>query len=341
MKNVCRNTVFALAIIAIAIPGNALVTTETETINVRGNTIVVRASSKLQGQRVFTLSNMFDNDSTTCWIEGVQNSLAGQWVDITYSEKKRCKGIIIGSGNRKDMLSLEDFGKPAKLSLKLDEKPAVEYALDWDANQEGLSHSDVNMRKTVLWFDSDTAFTSKMFQLKITDVFPGRRYINLALSDFELIDAYDDRFALLNILTARTQNPNDIGNIISCVRFQNDDELQWIKQAFNTLGQQNKAGSQEDSSYIEQLLNIRPDTIADNNEKARYISAFKQLLITSKKIPRYISMGRAMVYMQPVGSIVFKKNLWNIWRSIITQKSSKGLELTVRYVPMFEGVLQK
>jgi len=334
-------SLIVFAISALHFQSYAFVTIETETINVRGNTITVRASSKLQGQRVFTLSNMFDTDSASCWIEGTQNSLAGQWLDITYSERKRCKGIILGPGNRKDILSLEDFGKPSKVSLKLDEKPPVEYGLDWDASQEGMSHSDVNMRKTVLWFDSDTAFTSKMFQLKITDVFPGRRYINLAISDFELIDAYDDRFALLNILTSRSQSPGDVGNIISCVKFHDDDELQWIKQGFNAMGEKNAEGAQEDSSVIEQQLNANPDTVSDNEEKTRLVSVFKQMLISSKKMPRYISIGRTMVYILPVGSIVYKKYLWNIWRYIITQKSSKGLELTIRYVPMFEGVLQK
>jgi hypothetical protein len=122
--------------------GNAFVTVETETFTANGKTMTVRASSKLAGGRMYALPNMFDNDSTTCWIEGTQDTRAGRWLDVTYSEKKRYKGLVVGAGCRKDFISLEDFSVPTKVRIKLDEKPAFEYTMDWIVGQGTLSHED-------------------------------------------------------------------------------------------------------------------------------------------------------------------------------------------------------
>jgi hypothetical protein len=315
---------------------HAFVTVETETITVNGKTMVVRASSKLAGGRMYALPNMFDNDSMTCWIEGTQDTRAGRWIDITYSEKKRYKGLILGTGCRKDYICLEDFSVPTKVRIKLDEKPAFEYTMDWSVGQGTLAHQDVNMRKTVLWFNSDTAFTTALFQMKFTEVLSGRKYLNLAISDFEPIDAYDTRFDLLSILSARTFNPNDIGVINSPVRFQGDDEPQWIKQVFQNVYQNNASGDPgQDSTQIEKGLNSAAQAITDNAEIIRLVGVLKKLLITDNRMPRFISEGRTMTYILFVGSLGMQDARWDIWRYISTVKTSKGLELTIRYVPLF------
>jgi hypothetical protein len=316
----------------------AFVTVETSTFTANGKTMTVRASSKLAGGNMYALPNMFDNDSTTCWIEGTQNTLAGRWIDVTYSEKKRYKGLILGAGCRKDYVCLGDFSVPTKVRIKLDEKPTFEYSMDWAVSQGVPSEQAVNMRKAVLWFNSDTAFTTALFQLKFTEVLSGRKYLNLAISDFEPIDAYDTRFDLLSILSATTFNPNDVGVINSPVLFHEGDEPQWIKQAFQSMYQNGATGNpQQDSAQLETGLNSATQAITDNAEILRLVGVLKKLLITDNRMPRFLSEGRTMTYMLYVGTIGMKDAQWDIWRYITTTPGSKGLELTIRYVPLFHS----
>lgn len=333
-----------LALLCVASSGllfatRAFVTVETETITANGKTMVVRASSKLAGGRMYALPNMFDNDSMTAWVEGTRDTRAGSWVDIKYSDKKRYRGLILGAGCRKEYTCLEDFSVPARISIKLDEKPAFEYTMDWVMRQGTLSHVDANMRKAVLWFDSDTAFTTALFQMKFMETIGGRKYLNLALSDFEPIDAYDGRFELLTILSARTFNPNDIGVINSPVLFRDDDEPQWIKRVFETVYQNNAPGEpDQDSVLIEKGLNSAAKPITDNVEIGRLVGVMKKLLIADKRMPRFYKDGRAMTYMLFVGSLGLKNAAWDIWRYITTTKTSRGLELTIRYVPFYQRI---
>jgi len=318
---------------------HAFVTVETETFTANGKTMTVRASSKLAGGRMYALPNMFDNDSMTCWIEGTQDTRAGRWIDVTYSEKKRYKGLILGLGCRKDVICMQEFCVPTKLRLKVDEKPAFEYSIDWDVTQGALSEQSVNMRKTVLWFDSDTAFTTALFQLKFTETFGGRKYLNLAVSDFEPIDAYDTRFALLGILSAKTFNPNDIGAVNSPVLFTGDDESEWIKGVFQSVYQDNGGHDPaQDSARIEQGLNSAARSITDNGEVVRLVGVLKKLLITDNRMPRFIADGRTMTYMLFVGGLALKNVRWDMWRFISTTTTSKGLEVNIRYVPFYKVI---
>jgi hypothetical protein len=316
----------------------AFVTVETETFTANGKTLTVRASSKLAGGRMYALPNMFDNDSTTCWIEGVQDTRAGRWIEVRYSEKKRYRGLVLGLGCRKDPLCMEDFCVPVKFQLKLDEKPAFEYSVDWNVGQGALSQHDINMRKAVLWFDSDSAYTTALFQLKFTGTFGGRKYLNLAVSDVEPVDAYDTRFALLSILSAATFNPNDIGTINSPVLFSGDDEPQWIKQAFQSAYEQSgTAGTTPDSAQIEKALNSSMRPITDNAEVIRLVGVLKKMLIKENRMPRFLADGRTMTYMLFVGGLGVKDGRWDVWRFITTTPSARGLEVTIRYVPFYNA----
>jgi hypothetical protein len=338
-RNYPSSRTIALAVLSIGLlfTSHSFVTIETETITANGRTMVVRASSKLQGGRMYALPNMFDADSTTAWVEGTRDTRAGSWIEIRYSDKKRYRGLILGAGCRKDYTCIEDFSVPAKISIKLDEKPSFEYTMDWVVSQGTLSHVDANMRKAVLWFDSDTAFTTAVFQMKIIESIGGRKYLNLALSDFEPIDAYDGRFELLSVLSARTFNPNDIGVINSPVLFMGDDEPQWISRVFQDVYRNNAPGElASDSSRIEKGLNATMNSITDNAEIARLVTVLRKLLITDKRMPRFYKDGRAMTYMLFVGSIGLKNASWDIWRYITTTKTSRGLELTIRYIPFYQ-----
>lgn len=311
----------------------ALVHMEIDTLTVGGARMVVRASSCLQGPRVFSLVNLFDNDSSTCWIEGYADSVAGRWFDITYPEKKRFRGFLFGPGCRQDYTDLADFGVPTGVRVKLDEKEAVDRGIPWQWGNGSLAYADVNMRKAILWFDSDTAYTTAQIRVKFTSVMSGRRYVNVAVSDFEPIDAFDNRFELLTVLVGRSFNPNDLGAVHSPVFPEAPSEPQWIAHVVDSIFAGNPpSDADEIREVLNHAFNAAPQTITDNGEIVKYIAMFRAMLVTGANMPRFVFDGRTTVFLVPVGSMRHGRLRIDVWRAISSERTSRGLEVTIRYV---------
>jgi len=330
-----------LALLAIPFSSNAVVFTVTDTISMFGKQAILRASSELLGNKNDPSSNvllhMFDNDSTTSWVEGSQSSGQGQWMEVRFGDKTKIKGMIFGAGCRSDYLCLEDNSVPNVIKVRLDEKPAFDYTFDWDAFEcppSTLTHEEVNMRKCLFIFDSDTAFSSNVFQLKYEDVRKGARYEKLAMSDFELIDPSDTRFELFDILTPLTINPNDLGVINSPGIIIGNDAPLRIKEFVDSVNSDKTSDDwKKDSSQIDQSLNAGMHAITDGEQISSLITVLKQLLLKNNKMIRFRQDGRTTTYMLQAGTIYLAEKRWDIWRYISTIRISKGLEVTIRYVP--------
>jgi hypothetical protein len=320
---------------------SAIVYIVTDTVPVAGKTAIVRASSEFKGQKTAPtqnrLRNMFDNDSTTGWLEGNEVTGEGQWIDVKFAEKRKIKGLILGAGCRKDYMSLEDNSVPLKIKIKLDEKPAFKYSFDWDTKADPparLTREEVNMRKSFLWFDCDTPFTTAIIQIEFEEVRKGARYERLGMSDFEILEPSDKRFDLLDILSKLTINPNDLGIIKSPALLIGDDDPWRIKQFIDSsYSGEPSAAWKQDSAKIEKGLNAGMHTISDGAEITRLITVLKTLFIKNNKMVRFRKDGRTTHYMIQAGTIYLGGKQWDIWRYISSITTSKGLELTIRYVP--------
>jgi hypothetical protein len=313
----------------------------TDTITVAGKTAIVRASSEFKGPKnaptANQLPNIFDTDSTTSWLQGGEVASEGQWLDVKFAAKRKIKGMIFGAGCRKDYICLEDNSVPARIKIKLDEKPAFEFTFDWDTLAEppaSLTREEVNMRKSFLWFNCDTPFTTALIQVEFEHVRKGARYEKLAMSDFDLIEPSDKRFDLFDILSKLTINPNDLGIIKSpALRIGNDDPWR-IKQFIDSsYSGEPSAAWKQDSAKIEKGLNAGMHTISDGAEIAGLIEVLKTILIKNGKLVRFRQDGRTTIYMVQAGTIYLGGKQWDIWRYISSITTSKGLELTIRYVP--------
>jgi hypothetical protein len=333
---------FMLALVAaILFSANATVFIVTDNVTLNGKPATIRASSELKAPKndpvTNVIKNLYDNDSTTRWIEGSNITGEGEWIDIKFQQKYKFRGMVLGLGCRKDNMCLEDYSVPLKFSLKIDEKPTYEYTVDWDTKGDArptLTREEVNMRKAFLWFNCDTAFTTASFQIKFTSVQNGMRYQKLAVSDIELLEENDKQFDLLNILKNVTINPNDLGVINSPLIVIGSDDPDRIKQFVDSaLGSSESSSWKSDSSKIDQALNGSMHAITDQGQVKDLIAVLKRMFMQENRLIRYRVYGRTMTYMIKVGPVFFGGNQWDIWRYISTTTTSKGIEVSIRYVP--------
>jgi hypothetical protein len=313
----------------------------TDTLTVAGKTAIVRASSEFKAPKnsttAYQLPNIFDTDSTTSWMQGGEVPSDGQWLDVKFAEKRKIKGLVFGAGCRQDYICLGDNSVPAAMKIKLDEKPAFKFTFDWDTLADppaSLTREEVNMRKSFLWFNCDTPFTTALIQVQFEQVRKGARYEKLAMSDFELIEPSDNRFDLFDILSKLTINPNDLGIIKSPALLIGNDDPWRIKQFIDSsYSGEPSAEWKQDSAKIEKGLNAGMHTISDGTEIAGLIAVLKTILIKNSKLVRFRQDGRTTIYMVQAGTIYLGGKQWDIWRYISSITTSKGLELTIRYVP--------
>jgi len=334
-------TLLSFSISALLFCASATVFISSDNVTINGKSAAVRASSELKPLKndpvSNALKNLYDNDSTTRWMEGSQVTGEGEWIDIKFPQKYKFRGMVFGLGCRKDYMSLEDYSVPLKIKLKIDEKPTEDYTIDWDTKADSrpaLTREEVNMRKAFLWFNTDTAFSTASFQVKFESVQNGMRYQKLAMSDVELLDENDKQFDLLNILKNVTINPADLGVINSPSIVIGSDDPDRIKNFVDSVyGNGSSSGWKKDSTKIDQALNSGVHAITDPSDVKDLIVVLKKMFMQENRLVRYRFYGRTMTYMIKVGPVSFGGNQWDIWRYISTTTTSQGTEVSIRYVP--------
>jgi hypothetical protein len=334
--------VYCLAFSAFLFSACATVFIATDNVTINGKPATIHASSELKPLKndpdSDSLRHLYDNDSTTRWIEGSQLGGEGEWIDIKFQQPFKFRGMVLGMGVRKDYMNLQDYSVPLKIKVRIDEKPTMDYTIDWDTKADSrpaLTREEVNMRKAFLWFNTDTAFTTASFQIKFVSVQNGMRYQKLAMSDVELLEENDKQFDLLNILKNVTINPNDLVLVTSPTILIGSDDPDRIKQAVeNALGSsESSSGWKSDSSKIDQALNTGMHDITDRDQVKDLIVVLKRMFMQDGRVIRYIFYGRTMTYMMKVGPVFFGGNQWDIWRYISTTTTSTGIGVSIRYVP--------
>jgi hypothetical protein len=169
--------------------------------------------------------------------------------------------------------------------------------------------------------------------VKFTSVSSGRRYLNVAVSDVEPIDAFDSRFELLPILVSRSFNPNDLGVVYAHAVPQTSGEQQWIGQTIDSISRSARFDNPADmAAAINAAFNAPTEAITDNDAIVAYVASLRKTLVSGAQMPRFVFDGRKASYLVPVGSLRVGKMRLDVWRNISTQRSSKGLEVTIGFV---------
>ena len=155
--------------------------------------VSITASSQLPGN--YSIDNLRDMDFTTAWVEGIEGNGEGEWLEITFQEGTRLRGILMLNGYRKSGDVFQANGRVKKIK--------VEYVMKYGENDpltlEELTHKmdDEPYRQllkenfgpdaqVILGF-GESAPSVQRVRITILETYPGAKYEDTCISELFFI----------------------------------------------------------------------------------------------------------------------------------------------------------
>ncbi|GEM_PF-2373576 len=160
-----------------------------DTVIISGKKAKVWASSTLQSKQPgrYSVKNVFDGDSTTAWVEGVEGDGTGESITVEFLENVTVKGCLLFPGYTKSLKTLIENVIPTYIRIIVDGKPFSDYEIFYsEIDTSGFSDcvpaDPINLNPRFIIFDKP--IVGKLFELQITGVLPGMKYSDLAISEW-------------------------------------------------------------------------------------------------------------------------------------------------------------
>lgn len=134
--------------------------------------IEICASSvlKSQGRNSYTPANASDGDSTTAWVEGAPHSGEGEWIEYIYDGPATIQTLSIVNGYAKSAKAFKDNARVRTFEIHVDDTTVFRGRL---ADTRDLQQIRL-----------DRPVNGTIWRLLVLDVYPGRRWQDLAVSEF-------------------------------------------------------------------------------------------------------------------------------------------------------------
>jgi hypothetical protein len=163
-----------------------------DTVIISGKKAAVWASSTLQSKQLgrYSVKNVFDGDSTTAWVEGVEGDGAGESITVQFLENVTVKGFLLFPGYTKSLKTLIENVIPTEIRIVVDGKPFSDYEIFYSETAESddadcIPADSINLNPRFIIFDKP--IVGKLFKLQIVGVRPGVKYSDLAISEWGFI----------------------------------------------------------------------------------------------------------------------------------------------------------
>jgi len=160
-----------------------------DTVIINGKKAAVWASSTLQSKQPgrYSVKNVFDGDSTTAWVEGVEGDGRGESITVEFLENVTVKGFLLFPGYTKSLKTLIENVIPTYIRIIVDGKPFSDYEIFYsEIDTSGFSDcvpaDPINLSPRFIIFDKP--IVGKLFELQITGVRSGMKYSDLAISEW-------------------------------------------------------------------------------------------------------------------------------------------------------------
>ncbi len=117
--------------------------------------------------------NMLDGNDRTAWVEGVRGDGTGQWVVFDFQSRRKIRQVLIKNGYGKNSDIFHKNGRVQSGELVFSNGQRIPFRLDDHAEQQVI---DVASSGDAAWM-----------QLKVTSVYAGWKYQDLAINEIRLI----------------------------------------------------------------------------------------------------------------------------------------------------------
>lgn len=128
----------------------------------------ITASSTLEPETAYNVANLFDARGEFAWVEGIETDGVGESFTVSFDEKVKITGVMIKNGYQRSKKHFDDNTRVKKLSIDVDGKSST------------ISVSDEMTSSTI---NFDTPQEGKTFTFKVEEVYPGKKYKDLAISE--------------------------------------------------------------------------------------------------------------------------------------------------------------
>jgi len=130
------------------------------------------ASSELKEKNTrsdyYSVNNLFDDDSTTAWVEGVKDDGIGQWVQINFDTTYKIKYILIRNGYQKSTLTYYNNNRVKKMLIYYSDGTKQEIKL---FDKMGYYRYPIKKKNT------------RFIKILIKEIFEGSKFNDTCISD--------------------------------------------------------------------------------------------------------------------------------------------------------------
>lgn len=204
---------FSLGFMSMQLPAEPLAKTS---IQIGGAKAKVWASSELEpGSERYAVSNAFDGDPATAWVEGAEGAGDGSFLTIEFEEATALEGFILRPGYVKNKRVFTANSVPRTIEVQVDGNSFARYTIGYDLEFivepkglqfEGCYHTDaaVNLEPRAVVFSAPVK--GRTFRINVIEALAGSRYADLAISEWEplLVDGNRSRAINPDVLQVLT-----------------------------------------------------------------------------------------------------------------------------------------
>lgn len=122
-----------------------------------------------QGRNYYGAGSAFDGDRHSAWVEGRPHEGTGEWIEYLFEDAMVVQTLEIISGYAKSNKTFRDNARPAMVKVHADDVPVGSVRL-----ADTPDPQIIRLPEPV---------SAQFLRLEITDVYPGRKYKDLAISE--------------------------------------------------------------------------------------------------------------------------------------------------------------
>ena len=187
------------ALLTLVISSTSYSSTQNHNIIINGHSAKISATSELIGKtkHQYAVTNIFDDDISTAWVEGVQGDGIGESITIEFDEPIMLYGMMLLPGYQKSDKTLIQNSSPSKLSIKLDDQTYttnVLYSKEFDFESEKCLLTADKINYSPRLFQALSPRKIKKLQIEVLESVSGSRYNDLAISELKLLTSNEALF---------------------------------------------------------------------------------------------------------------------------------------------------